>query len=107
MSIEVHIDWEGNTHWVGLLRPAARGATVTFEYHPTWLSRRPAMAPSRPTPPTLRRDDFGLRQRLRESVDRRSRLPAQGVIGKRKRPAGRGCATLQKMIEPDTAPEHS
>jgi serine/threonine-protein kinase HipA len=44
MSIEVHIDWEGETKRVGLLRPAARGATVTFEYHPTWLSQPKAFA---------------------------------------------------------------
>ena len=56
MSIEVHIDWEGETKRVGLLRPAARGATVTFEYHPTWISQPKAFAidptnlPLRPGP---------------------------------------------------------
>lgn len=44
MSIEVHIDWEGSTKRVGLLRPAARGTTVTFEYHPAWLSQPRAFA---------------------------------------------------------------
>lgn len=44
MNIEVHIHWEGETHQVGLVRPAARGATVTFEYHPAWLSRPQAFA---------------------------------------------------------------
>lgn len=44
MSIEVHIDWQSETHRVGLLRKAARGATVTFEYDPTWLSRSQAFA---------------------------------------------------------------
>lgn len=39
MSVAVHIHWEGDTHLVGLLRPAARGTTVTFEYHPEWLKR--------------------------------------------------------------------
>jgi serine/threonine-protein kinase HipA len=56
MSIEVHIDWEGNTHLVGLVRPAARGSTVTFEYDRAWLTRPQAFAidptnlPLRPGP---------------------------------------------------------
>ncbi len=44
MSIEVHIDWQGETHRVGLLRTASRGTTVTFEYDTAWLSRRQAFA---------------------------------------------------------------
>jgi serine/threonine-protein kinase HipA len=44
MSVAVHIHWEGVTHLVGLLRPAARGTTVTFEYHPEWLKRSKAFA---------------------------------------------------------------
>ena len=44
MSIEVHIDWEGSTQAVGLLRPAARGSTVTFEYHAAWLNQPKAFA---------------------------------------------------------------
>lgn len=48
MSVEVHIHWDGETKRVGLLRPAARGATVTFEYHPTWLSQ-PKAFPLDPT----------------------------------------------------------
>lgn len=44
MSIEVHIDWEGVTRLVGLLHPAARGTTVSFEYHPAWLSQPKAFA---------------------------------------------------------------
>lgn len=44
MSIEVHIDWDGETRQVGMLRPAARGTTVTFEYHPAWLHQPKAFA---------------------------------------------------------------
>ena len=39
MSIEVHIDWHGETHLVGLLFPAERGTTVSFEYASEWLRR--------------------------------------------------------------------
>ena len=39
MSIEVHIDWQGDTHLVGHLFPAERGTTVSFEYSPQWLRR--------------------------------------------------------------------
>ena len=39
MSIEVHIDWAGETRLVGLLYPAARNAAVSFEYAPAWLAR--------------------------------------------------------------------
>jgi serine/threonine-protein kinase HipA len=53
MSIEVHIDWQGETHRVGLLRAAARGTTVTFEYDPAWLSRHKAF-PIDPTSLPLR-----------------------------------------------------
>ena len=37
MSIEVHLDWEGLTHSVGVLHSATRGPSVTFEYHADWL----------------------------------------------------------------------
>jgi serine/threonine-protein kinase HipA len=56
MSIEVHVDWEGTTHSVGVLHPAARGSTVTFEYSTGWLARPGAFAidptglPLRPGP---------------------------------------------------------
>ena len=56
MSIEVHLDWEGTTHQVGVLHSAARGATVTFEYSAGWLGRPKAFAidptglPLRPGP---------------------------------------------------------
>ncbi len=56
MSIEVHLDWEGTTHAVGMLHPAARGSTVTFEYSAGWRARPGAFAidptglPLRPGP---------------------------------------------------------
>lgn len=56
MSIEVHLDWEGVTHPVGVLHSAARGSTVTFEYSTEWLTRPGAFAidptslPLRPGP---------------------------------------------------------
>lgn len=39
MSLEVHIDWQGQTHQVGRLHPAERGASVSFEYTTEWLQR--------------------------------------------------------------------
>jgi len=44
MSIEVHIDWQGETHLVGLLFSADRGTTVSFEYSPQWLRREGSFA---------------------------------------------------------------
>jgi len=44
MSIEVHIDWQGQTHLVGHLFPAERGTTVSFEYSPHWLRRAGSFA---------------------------------------------------------------
>ncbi|MDE3099142.1 MAG: type II toxin-antitoxin system HipA family toxin [Verrucomicrobiota bacterium] len=44
MSIEVHIDWRGQTHLVGRLHPAERGSFVSFEYAPEWLQREDAFA---------------------------------------------------------------
>ena len=44
MSIEVHIDWQGETHLVGHLFPAERGTTVSFEYSPHWLRRAGSFA---------------------------------------------------------------
>lgn len=44
MSIEVHIDWQGETHLVGHLFPAERGTTVSFEYSPQWLRRSGSFA---------------------------------------------------------------
>ncbi len=44
MSIEVHIDWQGQTHLVGGLHAAERGSAVSFEYAPEWLQREDAFA---------------------------------------------------------------
>ncbi len=44
MSIEVHIDWDGGTHMVGLLHSAERGSAVTFTYAAEWLGRADAFA---------------------------------------------------------------
>jgi len=44
MSIEVHIDWEGQTHLVGRLYAADRGPSVSFEYAREWLQREDAFA---------------------------------------------------------------
>lgn len=56
MSVEVHLDWEGATHRVGVLHSATRGSAVTFEYSAEWLARPGAFAidptslPLRPGP---------------------------------------------------------
>ena len=44
MSLEVHIDWQGQTHLVGRLHAAERGSSVSFEYAPEWLQRDGAFA---------------------------------------------------------------
>ncbi|HXI70610.1 MAG TPA: type II toxin-antitoxin system HipA family toxin [Verrucomicrobiae bacterium] len=44
MSLEVHLDWQGQTHFVGRLHAAERGASVSFEYVPEWLHRDDAFA---------------------------------------------------------------
>ena len=44
MSLEVHIDWQGQSHLVGRLHAAERGASVSFEYEPEWLQRDDAFA---------------------------------------------------------------
>jgi len=44
MSLEVHIDWQGQTHLVGRLHAADRGASVSFEYAPEWLQRADTFA---------------------------------------------------------------
>ena len=44
MSLEVHIDWQEQTHLVGRLHAAERGASVSFEYAPEWLQRDAAFA---------------------------------------------------------------
>jgi serine/threonine-protein kinase HipA len=44
MSIEVHIDWQGQTHLVGRLHAAERGSSVSFEYETEWLQRADSFA---------------------------------------------------------------
>lgn len=44
MSLEVHIDWNGQTHLVGRLYAAERGSSVSFEYETGWLRRADAFA---------------------------------------------------------------
>lgn len=44
MSVEVHIDWQGQTHFVGRLHTAGRGSSVSFEYATEWLQRDGAFA---------------------------------------------------------------
>src|SRR5262245_40233853 len=44
MSLEVHIDWQGQTQLVGRLHTAERGASVSFEYAMEWLQGDGAFA---------------------------------------------------------------
>jgi serine/threonine-protein kinase HipA len=44
MSLEVHIDWLGQSHLVGRLHAAERVASVSFEYGSEWLQRDDAFA---------------------------------------------------------------
>jgi serine/threonine-protein kinase HipA len=44
MSLEVHIDWQGQPQLVGRLHAADRSASVSFEYAPEWLQRDDAFA---------------------------------------------------------------
>lgn len=44
MSMEVHVEWEGETHFVGRLHGAPHSPSVTFEYGAEWLNRRGAFA---------------------------------------------------------------
>jgi len=44
MSIEIHLEWEGETRFVGRLHSAERSAAVSFEYAPEWLGRAGAFA---------------------------------------------------------------
>lgn len=56
MSVEVHIDWQGETHLVGRLHTAERGSSVSFEYAAEWLLRNgafsidPTSLPLQPSP---------------------------------------------------------
>ncbi|MBM3847804.1 MAG: DUF1549 domain-containing protein, partial [Verrucomicrobia bacterium] len=44
MSLEVHVDWQGESHLVGRLDAAERSAPVSFEYAAEWLQRPYAFA---------------------------------------------------------------
>ena len=44
MSIEVHINWNGQNLLVGRLHAAERGPSVSFEYGLEWLQREGAFA---------------------------------------------------------------
>jgi serine/threonine-protein kinase HipA len=44
MSLELHIDWEGETFLVGRLHAAERSPAVSFEYASEWLGRADAFA---------------------------------------------------------------
>jgi serine/threonine-protein kinase HipA len=44
MSVEVHIDWQGQTHFVGRLHSAQRSAATAFEYAAEWLERADAFS---------------------------------------------------------------
>jgi serine/threonine-protein kinase HipA len=44
VSVEIHVDWQGETHLVGRLHTAERNPAVSFEYSSEWLSRAGAFA---------------------------------------------------------------
>src|SRR5947207_15243908 len=44
MSVEVQLDWQGQTDFVGRLHAAERGTSVSFEYALDWLGRADAFA---------------------------------------------------------------
>ena len=44
MSVELHMEWAGETHLVGRIHPAGRGQAVSFEYVADWLGRAGAFA---------------------------------------------------------------
>lgn len=54
MSIEVHIDWRGQTHLVGRLHSDERSPSASFEYTPEWLAQEGAF-PIDPTALPLQR----------------------------------------------------
>lgn len=54
MSLEVHMDWLGQTHLVGRLYASERGASVSFEYVSEWFQRDDAF-PIDPTSLPLQR----------------------------------------------------
>lgn len=44
MSVELHIEWDGDTHFLGRLHAADRSPAVSFEYTQEWLHRADAFA---------------------------------------------------------------
>jgi len=44
MSVEVHIEWEGETHLAGRIYTVPHSPAVSFEYAPEWLGRAGAFA---------------------------------------------------------------
>lgn len=44
MSLEVHIDWNGQSHLIGRIHGAEQGSSVSFEYETEWLQRVDAFA---------------------------------------------------------------
>src|SRR5712671_1018864 len=44
MNVEVHIEWQGETCFVGRLYASGRGPSVSFEYTTEWLRRADVFA---------------------------------------------------------------
>ena len=44
MSVELHIEWKGETHLVGHLYTAVHSPAVSFEYSPEWRNRGDAFS---------------------------------------------------------------
>ena len=44
MSVEIHLEWKDETHFVGRLHTTERSPAVAFEYAAEWLGRRGAFA---------------------------------------------------------------
>jgi len=44
MSVELHLDWKGETSFLGRLHPADRSASISFEYASEWLQRDEAFS---------------------------------------------------------------
>ncbi len=44
MTVEVHLDWSGRTHFVGRLFPSIQSQAVSFEYATEWLTRADSFA---------------------------------------------------------------
>jgi hypothetical protein len=63
MSMEVHIDWQGETRLVGRLHAAERGSSVSFEYDAGWLQREDTFAIDPTSLPLAERNNAARRQR--------------------------------------------